>query len=336
MLFRSATGNAVVNGTLGVDGDTTLSNVVATGNAVVNGTLGVDGAATFGKEADNQTIIDNGTFTHKATDAENSKVSTALIDYAGLNVESTDGRNTSTIDQKANSIATTVKSGDVNATIDQKIDGGKSAISLKTDAKGTITTQVGATTKTEMTDGKVTTSVADAIYTDIQKDSDGKGTIRSQIAADTYMEMKQVEDGTTTITTAATKSIEDKVGGNSVAITTDSITEAVGDGVSRVMDTTSITDKVAGMDGETAVSTEVSQTAKDISLTAAAGAITSDAATITNTATESITDKVGENTSSTMTTDSIALKSTDGTISSDAAKIKNTAPCTRHHPNSLL
>ena len=82
-----------------------------------------------------------------------------------------------------------------------------------------------------------------------------------------------------------------------------------------VKDTKTATVSSAVTDGTTI--TGISQNAKDISLSAAGGTITNDAKTLLNKASESITDKVGENVERTMTTKKISesVKDGDGTKS---------------------
>ena len=87
-----------------------------------------------------------------------------------------------------------------------------------------------------------------------------------------------------------------------------------------VKDTKTATVSSAVTDGTTI--TGISQNAKDISLSAAGGTITNDAKTLLNKASESITDKVGENVERTMTTKKISesVKDGDGTKSNTFTK----------------
>ncbi len=85
-----------------------------------------------------------------------------------------------------------------------------------------------------------------------------------------------------------------------------------------VKDTKTATVSSAVTDGTTI--TGISQNAKDISLSAAGGTITNDAKTLLNKASESITDKVGENVERTMTTKKISESVKDGTKSNSFSK----------------
>ena len=85
-----------------------------------------------------------------------------------------------------------------------------------------------------------------------------------------------------------------------------------------VKDTKTATVSSAVTDGATI--TGISQNAKDISLSAAGGTITNDAKTLLNKASESITDKVGDNVERTMTTKKISESVKDGTKSNTFTK----------------
>ena len=183
-----------------------------------------------------------------------------------------EGDNKTTIEQNANNITNTAKNGTITN------DAGK----LVNTASESVTTQIG--------DGSEVQSVMNG------------GGIANKATG------KSITNDAATITNTGTTSVTNQVGNNKVLVDTTHVQSAFGDTIYTTWDESGITNNATDKTVETTAKDIKNTATGDISNTASTGTITNDAKTLLNKASESITDKVGDNVERTMTTKQIQDK----------------------------
>ena len=119
---------------------------------------------------------------------------------------------------------------------------------------------------------------------------------------------KSITNDAATITNTGTTSVTNQVGNNKVLVDTTHVQSAFGDTIYTTWDESGITNNATDKTVETTAKDIKNTATGDISNTASTGTITNDAKTLLNKASESITDKVGDNVERTMTTKQIQDK----------------------------
>lgn len=250
----------------------------------------------------------------------------------------TDGTNSTGVTQTAKDITNTAKNGTI---ANEAKDITNNATENMTNTVGKdLTTTVGGNQTTTVTgdssltaknihntanealtnDAKtITNTASESVTTQIGDGSAVKSVMNGDGIANTATG-KAITNDAATITNTGTTSVTNQVGNNKVLVDTEKVQSAFGDTIYTTWNANGITNNATDKIVATTARDIQNTATGDITNTASAGTITNDAKTLLNKASESITDKVGENVERTMTTKKISESVNDGTKSNSFSK----------------
>ena len=250
----------------------------------------------------------------------------------------TDGTNSTGVTQTAKDITNTAKNGTI---ANEAKDITNNATENMTNTVGKdLTTTVGGNQTTTVTgdssltaknihntanealtnDAKtITNTASESVTTQIGDGSAVKSVMNGDGIANTATG-KAITNDAATITNTGTTSVTNQVGNNKVLVDTEKVQSAFGDTIYTTWNANGITNNATDKTVATTARDIQNTATGDITNTASAGTITNDAKTLLNKASESITDKVGENVERTMTTKKISESVNDGTKSNSFSK----------------
>lgn len=333
------TNTTVVNQNAG-----SLASSITDGTKVNNSSNTVDKSEQLIKASDTQYSATSKT----ATKMEDALVSGSSVIDVTKNLDDaanpfigsavTDGTNSTGVTQTAKDITNTAKNGTI---ANEAKDITNNATENMTNTVGKdLTTTVGGNQTTTVTgdssltaknihntanealtnDAKtITNTASESVTTQIGDGSAVKSVMNGDGIANTATG-KAITNDAATITNTGTTSVTNQVGNNKVLVDTEKVQSAFGDTIYTTWNANGITNNATDKTVATTARDIQNTATGDITNTASAGTITNDAKTLLNKASESITDKVGENVERTMTTKKISESVNDGTKSNSFSK----------------